>query len=258
MISPTVMRGSRLASGSWKMICMSRRSARSASASERRADSRPSQITLPGGRRDQLQHGAAERGLAAAGLADDAQRLARRERRTDAVDRLQRQCRARANRPPTGIGKCTLQVADAAGVGARHGSALQVAGLEAARRRVAASVGPLDAAAARRRRRSGRRRRSPRGSACRLGGWPGMVGSSAPTASSSRGIERAAPWCRGAAGRRTAASAGAVSTTRPAYITHHPVAQAGDHAEVVGDQDDRHAELALQARAAARGSAPGR
>ena len=36
MMAPTVMRGLSEANGSWKMICMSRRSARSALAVERR------------------------------------------------------------------------------------------------------------------------------------------------------------------------------------------------------------------------------
>ena len=47
------------------------------------------------------------------------------------------------------------------------------------------------------------------------------------------------------------------STICPAYITITRVADLRDHAEVVGDQHDRRADLAPAARASAPGSAPG-
>src|SRR3712207_5900907 len=81
MIVPTVLRGFSDEYGSWKIICISRRSGLS-SPCESLAMSRPSQgIDPPGdepcGRR-----------LAAAGLADDAERLAAQEVEAHAVDRF--------------------------------------------------------------------------------------------------------------------------------------------------------------------------
>ena len=53
--------------------------------------------------------------------------------------------------------------------------------------------------------------------------------------------------------RRPAAS----STMRPAYMTATRSAISRDHAEIVGDEQHRRAELRAAARAAGRGSAPG-
>ena len=58
---------------------------------------------------------------------------------------------------------------------------------------------------------------------------------------------RAAPRCTGAAARRRCRRPSPSSTWRPAYITMHPVGDAGDHAEVVGDQHDRRARAVLDA-----------
>ena len=55
--------------------------------------------------------------------------------------------------------------------------------------------------------------------------------------------------CTGAAASGTARSTVAISTTWPAYITAHAVAEVGDDAEVVGDEQDRHAELVAGAAA---------
>ena len=87
MIAPTVMRGLSEAYGSWKMICMSRRSARSSSRVERR-DVLALEPDLARGRLDQAQDAAAGRRLAAARFADQAQRLARGEVEAHAVDRV--------------------------------------------------------------------------------------------------------------------------------------------------------------------------
>ena len=80
-IAPTVMRGFSDAYGSWKMICMSRASARSSSL--------PSAVTflpfepdLARGRLDQAQDAAPGGALAAARFADQAQRLAGRRSRS--------------------------------------------------------------------------------------------------------------------------------------------------------------------------------
>ena len=107
-----VMRGSRLASGSWKTIWNSLRSLRSS-----RFVSPPMIAPAPhdGARRSSgssAQHRARERGLAAAGFADDAQRLALLQREADAVDRAQRLVAAGTTLPPTRMGNETLQVLD--------------------------------------------------------------------------------------------------------------------------------------------------
>ena len=93
MMSPTVMRGSSAASGSWNTICIARRCRRSASAS-RRAEVVAEPDHAPGARLDQAEHGAAEGRLAAARFADDAERLAGAQLEADAVDRLERQVAA--------------------------------------------------------------------------------------------------------------------------------------------------------------------
>ena len=63
----------------------------------------------------------------------------------------------------------------------------------------------------------------------------------------SPGSSRPAPGCRGAAGRLMTSSAGPISTMRPEVHHRDPV---GDHPgdrQVVGDEQDRHAQLAAQA-----------
>ena len=62
-----------------------------------------------------------------------------------------------------------------------------------------------------------------------------------------RGMRRAGPACRGGAARRRAARPAPVSTMRPAYITTTRSRDLGHHAEVVGDEQHRDAELLPQA-----------
>ena len=84
-ICPTRWRGLRDAYGSWKIICISRRSgciARPRSAD----DLLPFEAHRAGGGRDQLQDGAAERRFAGARLADEAECLAFLDGEADAVD----------------------------------------------------------------------------------------------------------------------------------------------------------------------------
>src|SRR5437764_3370469 len=59
----------------------------------------------------------------------------------------------------------------------------------------------------------------PEGGLMRLGGVPGMGNRSASSLPSSRGIERSRPQVYGCSGRANTASAEAVSTIRPAYMT---------------------------------------
>ena len=84
-MSRTVMRGFSDAYGSWKTICSSRRTGRIWPALEVR-DVAALEDDLPGRRLEQLDDRAAERRLAAAGLADDTERLAAVTVEVDAVD----------------------------------------------------------------------------------------------------------------------------------------------------------------------------
>ena len=86
-IRPIECRGLSEAYGSWKTICI-RCAADAARASPRCVMSWPSKTDRAAGRLVQPQDRAAEGGLAAAGLADQAERLAALDRQRDAVDRL--------------------------------------------------------------------------------------------------------------------------------------------------------------------------
>ncbi len=84
-MSRTVIRGFSDAYGSWNTIWMSRRNGRIC-LRLRFVMSSPSKTILPRGRLEQLDDRAAERRLAAAGLADDAERLPRLDAEAHAVD----------------------------------------------------------------------------------------------------------------------------------------------------------------------------
>ena len=86
-IVSTLWRGLRLASGSWKTICMSCRIRRSFSPLEGR-DVGAVEDDRARGDRHEPQHRPAERRLAAAGLAHQAEGLALVDVEVDAVDRL--------------------------------------------------------------------------------------------------------------------------------------------------------------------------
>ena len=87
MIWPTRLRGFSDANGSWKIICISRRSGRS-SRRERPVMSSPPNRTEPSSRLGQLQDRPAQRRLAAARLAHQPERLALAQREADVVHRL--------------------------------------------------------------------------------------------------------------------------------------------------------------------------
>ena len=82
---PTVLRGLRLANGSWKIICMRRRTARSPARSSVRT-SWPSNSTRPRARLDEAQDRARGRRLAAAAFADQRERFAGAQRKRDVLD----------------------------------------------------------------------------------------------------------------------------------------------------------------------------
>ena len=87
MIEPTVRRGFSDEYGSWKIICISRRSGLS-SFVLRSAISRPSNLTEPEVGSQQPEQQPRGGRLAAARLADDAERLAALDVEGDAVDRV--------------------------------------------------------------------------------------------------------------------------------------------------------------------------
>ena len=83
----------------------------------------------------------------------------------------------------------------------------------------------------------------PGGSARRSGGAPGMAGRRWPRAVVT--VEPSSPSVYGCRGWRITASVGPVSTKRPAYMTARRSAISTDTPDVVGDEDHRHAQLAL-------------
>ena len=87
MTSPTVQRGSIEPYGSWKIICMSRRT-RFLSARLRPSKLRPSKRISPPRRRIQLQHQSPQSRLAAARLPHQAEGLARLDRERKVVHRV--------------------------------------------------------------------------------------------------------------------------------------------------------------------------
>ena len=97
------MRGLSEENGSWKMICISRRNGFISRLLKPR-DVLPADADRAVGRLDQPQDGAADGGFAAAGLADQAERLALADREADAIDR--QHVLGRAPKKPFLIGKC--------------------------------------------------------------------------------------------------------------------------------------------------------
>ena len=235
MISPTVMRGLSEASGSWKTICIASRLRPHALRARAGRDPRRARRRGPGVRQ-QLQHRAPERRLAAAGFADEPERLAGAEVEAHAVDRL-----AGSAAPPNGAPprrKCTARSATRRiGASPRAGPGGMPCSASAA---MAASSGR---SARQRSKTRGQRslKAQPGGRCCRFGGWPGMVARRRASSSSSRGIEREQPARVGVL-RAAEDVAHRPGLDDAARIHHqHAVAEPGDDAEIVGDQDDRRA-----------------
>ena len=87
MLAPIGVRGSSDANGSWKMICIRRRNGLSCCSRQRR-DVGAVEQDPAAGRLDQPQERATDGRLAAARLADEAERLAATDGEADVVDRL--------------------------------------------------------------------------------------------------------------------------------------------------------------------------
>ena len=250
-VSSSVMRGLSEANGSWKIICISRRSARSSPARQlaeidhRAVRARACRISPAVGsiaRRMQRAVVVLPQPLSptrprvspssmwksrrpprargppcAAGSPSGSGRAsaARRPRRSGPVAGavIRRGSSSPRGRRPPGAGSV------------RPGRSAPAHELRAARVEGAAARPVVRDAARRRRSASSRSRvRAPR---C----W----GSSA-----------AARACRDAAARGRSRRTGPCSTTRPRYITTTSVGHLRDHAQVVGDQHDRHAVFPLQ------------
>ena len=233
--------------------------ARAAGAGTSAVTSAPSKVIRPAGRVDQPQQRHAGGRLAAAGLPDQAERLAAPDVEVDAVDRPHA-----ADRPgqPPGPGSAPSRLTVQPGGPARpaaHVTARCSAGdrVEGADRVPGADRRSGGSSFSQR----GSPRTGQRGQNAHPGGqveraaaarreWPAR--SSPPPRRAGGRARRAAPGCTGAPARSKTASTGPSSTIRPPYITATRVGDAGDHAEVVGDPDDR------RCRAAAAGRRPAR
>ena len=169
--------------------------------------------------RDERQHHAGERGLAAAALADDAERLARRELEADAATARSRAPDRRPSRPPPA--RRFAQVADLQQRRAQHRLRRDQPGLSARQQRTCRPSPRLERG--RRDAADGDRVRAARmeAAAGRHGGRrrhrPGITGSRTCAAPSA--WQRAAGAYRDAAAARRERATGAISTISPAYIT---------------------------------------
>ena len=266
---PTVWRGLSDWYGSWKTICTRRRSGRRVGLRERLAVEQD----LAAGRRLQAEQRAAERRLAAAGLADDAEHLAAPPLQVDAVDaRARRACRRAPGSAPRARGPRT-----AASRGGAHG--------EPARRRSLLAPGRPPRRGERRRLAPAATARTgsapclasyaadapgaalaPGGSAARSGSAGGSAagigrharGSAARARAGRRrpGRPRAAAACTGAAAGGTARSTGPLLGDLAGVHDRDALARLGQHREVVRDQDHAPARARGAAPRAAPGSAP--
>ena len=155
------------------------------------------------------------------------------------------------------IGKCLHQAVDLeTGVGWRSRScrltstgALRSTRRSMARRAMSRSGGGCSPAALRRANGQRGAKRQPAGRSAGSGTMPAMVGEPLVRVDvEARDRAAAGRACRGAAGRRRASSTGR-ALDDPAGIHHHDaVGDLGDDAEIVGDEQDRHAELAAAGR----------
>ena len=268
MIAPTVMRGFRLAYGSWKMICMSRASARSCSLPARGDAAGPG--TRPRPRSARSAAGCSARWCSCRSRFRRPRPASRRRCSSKLtpstactrVDRalqqaaldgevldevLDLQQRAARGSRAFGLGlACHEAALQDAGhlVPGRHlaqrrrGAACRRLGHGVQRAGEAAAFGRVDQLG--HGARNGLQPHLVRGRQCRCAGCCGS-----------------GPACRGGAGARRAPRRCASSTTLPAYITTTRLRHLGDHAHGVRDQHHGHAQAVLQLAASGRGSAPG-
>ena len=234
----------------------------------------PSSRMRARGRLDQAQDGAADGGLAAAGLADEAERLARADREAHAVDGVDMADGA-AQAAPCGPGNASSARRPASdGRGARlraslcsHAPLRQLVGVPAggpmARLAFPRSGGYSRAARVARRTDSAARRRSP-AAGCISGGTMPGISCSRSAAVVAVAAHQGEPRDRGHQAARVGMQRLREQVLDRRLLDlaagiHHDDALGGlgHHAEVVRDQDHGGAELAAAARRSARGSAPG-
>ncbi len=241
------------------MICMSRRSARSAVAVQLASRRGPRTRPRPSWARSAA--GCSARWSTCRSPIRPPGPASRRRRCRSSRRRRHARGRPRARSTPPLTAKCLREIADA--TAARHLVLHDVAHSTHAtlwpgatssqrRHRSAMQIGHGERAA--------RREAAAGGGSSRLGTVPGIDSSRAwrPRAAvDARDRARSGPAYRDGADRRRARSTVASSTTLPAYITTTRCAGLGDDAQVVGDQHDRHAEVGPSAPASAPGSAPG-
>ena len=175
----------------------------------------PSSRTRAGRRLDQAQDRAAGGRLAAAGFADQRQRLAGAQAEGDVLDRVH----------------AARDASEQAACGCRSASSGSRPRAPAARPRVADVVGAASATST-----PVDRRR------------PGSASAAArPPSSRAAARRRAARAYRDAAGAAKICAVGSPSSTlSPVPHDHDAVGDLGDHAHVVGDEEHRHALLVLQ------------
>ena len=266
MLAPIGVRGSSDANGSWKMICIRRRNGLSLLPLERR-DVGAVEHDAARGRLDQPQQRAADRRLATARLADEAERLAATDREADVVDRLHvadlavhdaaddREVLAAGARPRRGVvalAAAVMRVASPALSGRSRTAAVGVVVDPAAHGVVVADRAQLGMAARSASSTSysiaGVQRGAKRhasGRSIRFGTLPGMSLSSSRSSPSARHRADQAPRVRML---RVVEEVGDVALLDDLAGVHHrhPVAHLGHDAEVVGDQDHRGVRLALE------------
>ena len=178
-----------------------------------------------GGRLEQPDDAVADGRLAAPGLPDEPEHLARRDREADAVDGVHRAAAAEEVRPAV---KClTRSTTSSVGGPPRcrgWGHAPSIRSRDGSTRRGAARRPRAGAAppSASGRRRAGSGRRTRRPSTARRGTGRGRGSRAAAACRSAppgRGIAPISPIVYGCCGRANSSSTGASSTFRPAYIT---------------------------------------
>ena len=207
--------------------------------------SSPSSRSLPAGRLLEPQEAAGERRLAASGFADDRQRLAAPAATSDTPSTA---CTRASRAQRSATHRIVLHQVDDAQDGLRRSHRRPSCARKQRTVRPAASVSCGFSCAAARHDLGAARRESCSRAATRAARAPyrgSPQRSSPPLAFPARRFQ-AGRACRDAAGRRRSPSRVPSSTLRPAYITTHAVGGLRHDAEVVGDEQHRHAEALLE------------
>ncbi len=228
------------------MICSARRCARIAASSSAKR-SRPSNHDAARGRLEQAQHQPPGGRLAAARFADQRQRLARVQREAHAVDGVHG---LRVSRPPIPSAPGSASPAPrraAAALMPAPPAALLERRIPATRELAVAHRAPAAAPRGTCPSTHGQRgaKRQPGGAAYGSGTWPSIAARRA-CSRSSFGIEPSRPDGVGMLRPREELAHRRLLDDAPRVHHRHVLRELGDHAEVVGDEDDRGAGLVAQ------------